>query len=191
MVQICVQPVCVGMCVCVCERYFLLLHLGGAQTNKQQQPVHFFGDVQKDRWKLLLHTRRRVREFVFMLLLSRRQTLTDSPVCAYHQFEKIKTKIVFLFFRGMEDCRIFLAKVVFLFIFSWGFFFLFHQTLQEELRESSCCAMHYRPNIDFQARSTRLHTLMNASDDVYNTQPRSSRTTVAAGGKKEGPFQSI
>ena len=90
-------PACVCWYVCACERYFLLLHLGGAQTNKQQQPVHFFGDVQKDRWKLLLHTRRRVREFVFMLLLSRRQTLTDSPVCAYHQFEKIKTKLFFSF----------------------------------------------------------------------------------------------
>ena len=90
-------PACVCWYVCVCERYFLLLHLGGAQTNKQQQPVHFFGDVQKDRWKLL-HTRRRVREFVFMLLLSRRQTLTDSPVCAYHQFEKNKNENFFFSF---------------------------------------------------------------------------------------------
>ena len=123
MVQICVQPVCVGMCVCVCERYFLLLHLGGAQTNKQQQPVHFFGDVQKDRWKLLLHTRRRVREFVFMLLLSRRQTLTDSPVCAYHQFEKIKTKLFFSFLSWNGGLQDFSSESRFFIYFFLGFLF--------------------------------------------------------------------
>ena len=115
-------PACVCWYVCVCERYFLLLHLGGAQTNKQQQPVHFFGDVQKDRWKLR-HTRRRVREFVFMLLLSRRQTLTDSPVCAYHQFEKNKNENFFFSFVEWRIVGFFWRKLLF-HLFCLGFLFL-------------------------------------------------------------------
>lgn len=102
--QICVQPVCVRALPFFF--YFLiylflffffsfsLLRRGLYRrcANKQQQLVHFLGDVQKRQMETT-HTSQDVSccsffFFLFCFLVSSQQTLTDSPVCPYHQFER-------------------------------------------------------------------------------------------------------